>query len=447
MMRTNKSASQVNGLLRRIGWLQKRAAGGARQRAEVASECLGQLRRAVEEIQVAEGQLWQQNEHLLAARQAVEDERGRYQKLFDFAPDGYLVTDSRGVIREANRASGRLLNVSPSCLAGRPLAVFVAKEERPVLRHELSSSAPEGESRTMELRLNPRRAAPFVALVTMAGEADRAGKVIGQRWLFRDITDLKRAEQARCDLEARVRQVLRLESLSTMAGGIAHDFNNLLTIILGNAELAARRLQPGAPVAIHIERIRKAGQRAAELVAEMLAFAGQSKAAVQLQDLRHVVREMTGLLKASVPKKAVLKVDCPSRVPPVLADPIQVRQVLLHLVANASEAIGDRRGSINVAVSSQRADGDRLAGIVLGEKTSDRRYVCLRVRDSGCGMDQETQARMFDPFFSTKLPGRGLGLAAVLGIVKRHNGALKVTSAAGKGTTVDVLLPAAGARP
>jgi signal transduction histidine kinase len=280
----------------------------------------------------------------------------------------------------------------------------------------------------------------------MVSETGRAGKVIGRRWLLCDITGRKRSEQVQRDLEAHAQQTHRIESLGTLAGGIAHDFNNLLTIILGNAELAARDFDPATPAANRIEAVRKAGRRAAELVAQMAACAGQGKASAEPQHLGHVVRDMAGLLKAAVPDKAVLRVNCPHRLPPVLADPVQVRQVILNLVANAAEALGDRRGSINVAVSVLRADQCRLPAAGPEERPPAGRYVRLRVRDSGCGMDKKTQARMFDPFFSTKQPGRGLGLAAVMGIVRNHNGAVKVSSAKGKGTTVEVLLPAASAR-
>jgi PAS domain S-box-containing protein len=445
-MRRTDSATKVGALLRQIRKLQTHPAGGALRKTKAVSRCIGQLHGAIEEVLVAEEQLKLQNEQLLAARRAIEDERRRYQVLFDLAPFGYLVTDSRGVIREANRAAGRLLNIEPASLAGKPLTVFVARKDRQAFLAELLSTARKNEIRAAELHLCPRQAAPFVAQLMMVGETDRAGKVVGRRWMFCDITARKRAEQLQRELAVHAQQALRLESLSTLAGGIAHDFNNLLTIILGNAELATKLLEPDAPAAVRIAGIRKAGKRAAELVSEMLAFAGQGQTAVEPQDLRDVLRDMADLLKASIPRKAVLRVKCPPRLPPVLADPAQVRQVLLNLVSNASEAIGDRRGSINVAVSTLRADWRRWDGIAPEEKAPDNQYVCLRVRDSGCGMDKDIQARMFDPFFSTKLPGRGLGLAAVAGIVKRHNGALKVSSAQGKGTTVDVLLPAIATR-
>jgi PAS domain S-box-containing protein len=444
-MRKNDSAWKVRGLLRRIRELQEHAAGGGSRKSAAASKCIDQLHCAIEEIRAAEEQLKLRSEQLLATCQASEEGRRHYQELFDCAPDGYLVTDSRGIIREANRAAGQLLKVSPSCLPGTPLVTFVAREDRRAFMAELSPSAQNNEVRTKELHLRPRRAAPFVAQLTMVREVDRAGKVIGRRWLFCDVTARKRADEMQRELAVRAQEALRLESLSTLAGGLAHDFNNLLMIILGNAELAAKHLEPDAPAAVRIAHIRKAGKRAAELVAEMLAFAGQGQTAVVLQDLGDVVRNMADLLKASIPRKAVLRVDCPPRLPPVLADPAQVRHMLLNLVANASEAIGDRRGSINVAISTLRADRRPGDGIAPQEKAKGNRYVCLRVRDSGCGMDKEVQARMFEPFFSTKVRGRGLGLAAVAGIVKKHNGAVKVSSAEGKGTTVEVLLPAAGA--
>ncbi len=261
-----------------------------------------------------------------------------------------------------------------------------------------------------------------------------------------DITERKRIEEERRAYDVQVQHGQKLESLGVLAGGIAHDFNNLLMTILGNADLAMLDLPPTSPVRGHIEQIELASRHAAELCRQMLAYAGRGEFQVQRVQLSELVEEMTYMLEVSISKQAVLKYALRSSLPPIMADVTQLRQVVMNLIVNASEAIGDKSGVIHVTTGAMECDTTYLRETSLDPSLEAGTYVYLEVSDNGCGMDSETKRRLFEPFFSTKFIGRGLGMAAVLGIIRGHNGAIKIYSELGKGSTFKVLLPVATER-
>jgi len=269
------------------------------------------------------------------------------------------------------------------------------------------------------------------------------------RWLVVgvsvDVTERKLAEEERRELDRRSQQSQRLESLGVLAGGIAHDFNNLLMAILGNTELVRYALPPGSDEAQMLGRVETAAHRAADLCRQMLAYAGKGRVTTGAVDLLALVGELVHLLQASVTKRAQLQVDLPGALPPVWGDASQLRQIFMNLVINASEALGDRDGLIRVSAGEATVDDERPVLTETGEPLAPGGYVRLVVADNGCGMSAETLGRIFEPFFTTKFTGRGLGLSAVLGIVRGHKGALLVHSVEGEGTTFEVFLPAAPA--
>jgi nitrogen-specific signal transduction histidine kinase/CheY-like chemotaxis protein len=256
------------------------------------------------------------------------------------------------------------------------------------------------------------------------------------------MTERMRAEEERRKLEAEMQNAQKLESLGVLAGGIAHDFNNLLVTVLGNAALALEELPEDSSARTYIERLEAAARRVAELTDQMLAYSGRSTFAVRSLDLSKLAEEMTPLLEASASRTASFKYDYEEGLPPVSGDERQLQQVIMNLVTNASDSLEGKPGVITLRTSSGHMDGHRLADTFLDEGLPEGLYVCLEVSDTGCGMDAETRARVFDPFFTTKFTGRGLGLAAVLGIVRGHWGTIKVSSELGLGTTVQIWLPA-----
>jgi PAS domain S-box-containing protein len=257
----------------------------------------------------------------------------------------------------------------------------------------------------------------------------------------RDISERKRSEADRLKMERQIEQTQKLESLGVLAGGIAHDFNNILMAVLGHAELAMEELSPMSPVREGLRAIAAAARRAAELCRQMLAYAGKANFTLEKTDLRELINEMAHLLKTSISKKAILNLHLERGLPLVEVDQSQIRQIVLNLIINASEAIGDRSGVITVGVGATRCDEEYLRKTELNDDLIPGLYVHLEVTDTGCGMDAEMRRRIFEPFFTTKFAGRGLGLAAVMGIVRAHKGALKVYSEPGKGTTFKILFP------
>ena len=257
-----------------------------------------------------------------------------------------------------------------------------------------------------------------------------------------EIRERKQAEEERGKLEAHLWEVQKFESLGVFAGGIAHDFNNLLMAILGNADLALLSLSPLSPVRHNIEEIAKASQRAADLCSQMLAYSGQGQFLISRYDLSEILRNMAPMLEVLVSKKATLRYSFAEDLPPVKVDATQMRQVIINLITNALDALGDKGGLISVSTGVRECDRAYLSESYLDDNLPEGRYVYLEVSDTGYGMDDETKRKIFDPFFTTKFTGQGLGLAAVLGIVRGHKGVIRFYSEPGKGTTFKILLPA-----
>ena len=269
----------------------------------------------------------------------------------------------------------------------------------------------------------------------LQGVADQAALAISNA---QALADLRQGEE-------QMRNAQKLESLGVLAGGIAHDFNNLLVGVLGNASLALTELPDDSPARQFVKDVETSAQRAAELTRQMLAYSGRGKFVVESLSLSQVVREMTQLLGRVISKRARLSLHLREDLPPIVGDATQVRQVVMNLITNASDALLGEPGLVTARTGTVHADARLLASTYLNEELPAGEYVYLEVTDSGVGMDTATRARIFEPFFTTKFTGRGLGLAAVLGIVRSHKGAIDVTSEPGCGTTFRVLFPASAA--
>ncbi len=265
--------------------------------------------------------------------------------------------------------------------------------------------------------------------------------------IFSDVTTRKKAEEERKQLEAQIQHAQKLESLGVLAGGIAHDFNNLLVSILGNADLALLDIPRESPARRRLEDLRDTAIRASELSNQMLAYSGKGHFMVHALSLNRLVDEMGHLLRVSIPKNVVLKYDYHSQLPAVEVDATQIRQVVMNLITNAAEAVGQRSGVVTISTGVTEVDQNYLKGTYVDDDLEPGYYAYLEVSDTGQGMDAETRARIFDPFFTTKFAGRGLGLSAVLGIVRGHRGAIKVYSEPNRGTSFKVLLPCRAGRP
>ncbi len=248
-------------------------------------------------------------------------------------------------------------------------------------------------------------------------------------------------------LEAKLRQAQKLESIGVLAGGVAHDFNNLLTSILGNASLVLDHVPPSHPARPELDAIMAGAEKAAQLTSQLLAYAGKGQFVLEEVDLSSLVADILSLIRTSIPRSVRLHLALKPNLPAACGDGTQLQQLIMNLIINAAEAIGGQPGTIRINTGLQEisqyyiernpmaADRDLAPGT----------YVYVEVRDTGCGMDEETKSRIFDPFFTTKFTGRGLGLAAVQGIVRGHRGVIELHSAPGRGTTFKVLFPAVAA--
>jgi len=259
--------------------------------------------------------------------------------------------------------------------------------------------------------------------------------------VVRDISARKEAESERQQMKEQVEHVQRLESLGVLAGGIAHDFNNLLGAIMGNISIAQMELEEGSEIAELLEHTEIAAQRAADLCNQMLAYSGKGKFVIKTLHLSDLIREMLELLKVYIGKHVQIQLELADELPTIDVDVAQMQQVIMNLVINAAEAIDESGGTIYVRTDSCYVDQEELAKSYLDEGLSEGHYVILEIEDTGSGMDAETQKKMFDPFFTTKFTGRGLGMSAILGIIRGHKAAIYIDSELGKGSCFKIFFP------
>jgi len=384
--------------------------------------------------------------HEITERKRADEELhelSRYNRqLLDLSPDPIFVLDTTGVILDVNPAAQALTGSERSGLIGGEFRQRFADPAR--VQQLWTDALARGTVRDAEIELlGDGTAKPVPLLCNATALAADDGSPRGVLVVARDISARKAAETERFMTEARVRETQKLESLGVLAGGIAHDFNNLLTGILGNASLAKLDLAAATPPYNCVEEIEKAGLRAAELCRQMLAYSGKGRFVVQLLDLSELITEAGPLLELSSSKKAKLRFFLNKHLPLVQADVNQLRQVIINLVSNAAEAIGDKEGQIRITTGAMRATRDYLRQTHLAPDLPEGTYVFVEVSDNGSGMAPDVVARIFEPFYTTKFTGRGLGLSAVLGIVRGHRAAIKVESEPGKGSSFLVLFPAA----
>jgi two-component system cell cycle sensor histidine kinase/response regulator CckA len=370
---------------------------------------------------------------------ALESQSAQYRALFELMPGSVVLLDSKGYIRDANPYFCRAMCYAREDIVG--LHVSQISQEKPenidrniermiageVLHHEVTNVQKDGSLRFYELR---------EAAVTLP---DGSMSILA---VSNDVTDRKRAEQAKLEMERQLLHAQKMDSLGALAGGVAHDFNNLLAVIMSNIEIVISDISMTSPAQNYLTNALLAGKRAAELTRQMLAYSGRGRFLTSQVDLSNLVRGLGDLLKVSVFKSVRLEFNLAAHLPLIEVDAAQIQQVLMNLVSNASEAIADKPGVITISTSVRECDASYLAETRTSSKPRPGRYVILEVNDTGCGMDDTVRAKLFDPFFTTKFVGRGLGLSAVLGIVQGHGGAIMVSSKPKKGTVISVVLPA-----
>lgn len=377
---------------------------------------------------------------------AKSHEERKFRMAVEAAPNGMIMVDQQGRITMVNSRVETDFGYTADELIGQPVEILIPARFHqrhhgdratylgdPISRpmgtgRDLFAVRKDGSEFPVEVGLNP--------IHTPAGIEVLAIVV--------DISERKRLEEQQKKLEQQIQHGQKLESLGVLAGGIAHDFNNLLTGILGNADLALMELSRLSPVLPYLENIQKSAIRAADLCRQMLAYSGKGKFLVQALDLNRLIDEMIHLLRVSMPKGVAFHHHPHPKLPAIDGDATQINQVVMNLITNAAEAIGEQEGAVTIRTGAMDCDLDYLtefSDMAIPDDVLPGRYVFLEVSDSGCGMDAETRRRIFDPFFTTKFSGRGLGLAAVLGIIRSHKGVIRVYSEKDRGTTFKILFP------
>ena len=369
------------------------------------------------------------------------------QSILDSVGEGIAGLDQEGRITFVNPAAQRMLGADAAALFGRaaselfaPRATDAAGERGATPVDEILKQQAETLGGETEFQRGDGTRLPVA--FTLA--AMRIGQAVdGAVLSFRDLTEQKRIEQERRELEAQIRASERLESLGLLAGGIAHDLNNTLTGIQGNASLAIADLTGEPEVRIRIERIVAACKRASKVVDQVLASAGRKQRHVARLELNELVRETTDFVRPTAPRNIDLALQLHCDTLTVAADGGQLQQVFTNLIVNAIEAIGDRAGYIMITTGEQEFGRVELDNRFTGQDLEPGTYAVFQIEDTGCGMDADTARRIFEPFFSTKRDGRGLGLAALRGVVHAHHGGVRVDSETDKGTRFEIVLPLA----
>ncbi len=368
--------------------------------------------------------------------------RVRYQAhLLEQVNDAVVAVDVQHRITSWNAAAARMYGWPATEAVGRDIAeVVVLADEALTWDFVWAAVAGDGEWRG-EVTHRRRDGEEVWVDWSLSAITAADGQPGGTVAVIHDVTERKRAEDEQRRLEMQIQHAQKLESLGVMAGGIAHDFNNLLMGVLGNAGLALVQLPMESPARASVEQIELAAQRAADLTRQMLAYSGKGQFEIRPVDLNSLVREMAHLLEVSISKKAVLNYDFEPGLPAIEGDATQIRQVVMNLITNASDALHDSEGVIHVSTGRCALERETLLAPFAEADLPDLEYLYVEVADTGSGMDEETLNRVFEPFFTTKFTGRGLGLAAALGIVRGHRGAISVDSMLGRGTTFRVLFP------
>jgi PAS domain S-box-containing protein len=402
--------------------------------------------RARAETQAAEvralmaDRLGDANRELERANRKLKEALAITRVITDNAVDALFLIDNLGCVTFLNPAAEKLFGFSRAEMLGRELHEAIHRTRPdgspyPALECPVTRCIRNGTAATDVDEVFFRKDGTPVDISCSVAPVLHEGRPAAAVLVMHDISEKKRVDE-------RLRESQKLESIGLLAGGIAHDFNNLLVGIVGNASLGEEMVPAGHPVTDILTRIVKTGEQAAHLTRQMLAYAGKGRFIIEPVDLSGLVRELIPLIQPSISKRISVHLDLSRAVPPVEADRSQLQQVFMNLLINAAEAIGSGPGVVSVSTGARRVEAGH-AGRPAGAELEPGEYACLKVTDTGCGMDEATRAKIFDPFFTTKFTGRGLGLAAVAGIIRGHKGGIHVASAPGKGTSFVVLFPPA----
>jgi two-component system CheB/CheR fusion protein len=378
---------------------------------------------------------------------ALRASEERYRTLVESLPNGVYECDLDGIVTQSNSGLAKITGFPLEETVGKMfiwdfMAPGPEKDRFPEYFRDLVKNQPvpqpyQGRNQTSDGRLVDIQC-------DWSYKRNDKSELLGFACIISDVTELRRAEEESRRLEVQMLQSQKLESLGVLTGGIAHDFNNILMAILGNVDLALSDIPAHSPTRKYLQSAEKASRRAADLCQQMLAYSGKGRTLISTIDLNTLICDVFPMVEMGVSKKVSLAQHLNENLPGLEGDATQIRQVIMNLLINAAESIGDAVGIVTVATRVAEFSEEDIAKGWLNHHATPGLYLVLEVKDTGCGMDAETLARIFDPFFTTKFMGRGLGLAAVLGIVRSHRGNLYVETAPNKGAMFRVLFPALG---
>jgi len=376
-------------------------------------------------------------EKLTAAEKELTDAVIRYRGIYDNTPDSIFwvrLDNGSFFIENVNPAHKKNTGIGNEQVAGKNIEDIIPPElSEPVIKNYTECIKNQKPiSYQEEVPIDSEKKVFWTLLVPIVDEHGIYSRIVG---FSRDITSLKNIEMA-------VRHTQKLESLGVLAGGIAHDFNNLLSAIMGNIDLTIHTFHKSGYQQKYLDNALLASRRAADLCSQLLAYSGKGISEFQKVNLNAVINEMMNILEVSISKRIDLTVNLSDQIPWIDADPSQIRQIVMNLVINASESLNDSEGNVILSTGSGYFTKKELTTVIAADHLNDGSYSWLRVEDSGCGMNDETLSHLFDPFFTTKFTGRGLGLSAILGIVRGHKGTIIVKSSPGKGSVFTVYFPA-----
>jgi len=373
-----------------------------------------------------------------AAEETVHHAKQDWEQTFDAVPDLISIIDASHTIIRVNKTMAERCGLTQEELIGRKCHEIMHGTSEPHSDCPYIKMLQDGRGHSVCIE-EKRWERTFD--ITVSPLHDDRGQIRACVHVARDITEGKKAEEERLAMESQFLQTQKLESLGVLAGGIAHDFNNILTIILGHCYIIEGNFDPETDQKVRVKEIEKAAQRAADLCHQMLSYSGKNVLVQTRINLWLMVDENVKMLTSAIKKNVGIELDLTYAVPEINGDSAQIQQVVMNLIINAAEAIGDNNGTLKILLKKIVIADDHAETDFLGNPIMPGSYACLEVTDSGSGMDAETQKRIFEPFFTTKFTGRGLGLSAVLGIIKSHEGALQLLSTPGIGTTFKVYFP------
>ena len=375
-------------------------------------------KRATESARLADERL---------ARLLKEMEQSAHLRaVVDSSSDAIISKSLDGIIQTWNQGAQQIYGYTAAETVGKPVTMLVPPDRQHEESDIMERIRRGGRVKHFETMRRRKDGTDIQVSLTISPIRDESGAIRGISHVARDITEQK-------SFEEQFRQTQKLESLGVLAGGIAHDFNNLLTGIMGNASLALEDVDPEGRTYERIREVLNASDRAALLIAQMLAYAGKGRIVMERLDLSVQVAEILPLIRNSISRVVEVKPQLAPDLPAVEGDRAQLQQLVMNLVLNGAEAMGEGQGTVTITTFARQTESEN--------------QVVLQVRDTGSGMDEETKTRIFDPFFSTKFTGRGLGLSAVVGIIRTHRGVVSVESAPGQGSVFTVVLPAASVAP